>query len=48
MTKIEIDLLINILNHMITYAITVKPELANNKVIVDIQSAIAGLQALGL
>ena len=48
MNKAEIDLIINFLGMLITYVIKAKPELASNKIIVDIQSAIAGLQALGL
>ena len=48
MNKLEIDMLIGILNSIMAYAITSKPELANNKLIKDMQMVITGLKAVGL
>jgi hypothetical protein len=37
MNKLEIDMLIGIVSQIISYAITAKPELANNIIIQDLQ-----------
>lgn len=48
MTKLEIDMLIGIVSQIITYAVTAKPELADNALIKDMQMVIKGLKAVGL
>ena len=48
MNKPEIDIMIGVLKSLITLAETLEPNLAQNKFIADINTAIAGLQALGL
>ena len=48
MNKLEIDMLIGIVSQIISYAVTAKPELANNTIVQDLQKAIAGLKALGI
>lgn len=48
MTKLEIDMLIGIVSQIINYAITAKPELAENKLIHDMQMVIKGLKDVGL
>ena len=48
MNKLEINMLIGILSQIITYAITARPELADNKLIKDIEIVIKGLHEIGL
>lgn len=47
-SKIEIDLIIGCLNTVINMLISIDPNAAQNKVVIDIQAAIASLQALGI
>jgi hypothetical protein len=46
--KVEIDVIIGILQSVIALVEVVDANAAQNKVVVEINSAIAGLQALGL
>ena len=48
MTKTEIDIIIMSLNSIISLLTTLDPALAQNKVVVDLQAAIATLQSLGI
>ena len=48
MTKVKIEIITGLLSNVINMIIAIKPELADNQIIKDIQSAIAGLHDLGL
>lgn len=48
MNKVEIDIMIGVLKSLIKLAETLEPNLAQNKFIQEINTAIAALQALGL
>lgn len=48
MNKVEIDILIGVLKSLISLAETLDPNVAQNKFIIEVNNAIAALQALGL
>ena len=47
-SKAEIDLLLGVLNSVLAMLEGIDPAIAQNKVVLDIQSAIKSLQAIGL
>jgi hypothetical protein len=47
-SKAEVDLLIGVLNSILAMLEGIDPNLAQNKIVMDIQSAIKSLQAIGL
>ena len=47
-TKLEIDLIIGVLNSVCMMVTTIDPNAAQNKVFIDIQNAISLLQSMGV
>lgn len=46
--KMEIDMIIALIQSVVTMIETYNPNLASNPIIAELQKAIAGIQALGL
>lgn len=46
--KLQVDMIIGILNSLLAALLALDPALQNNKVIAELQNVIAALQALGL
>ncbi len=48
MNKLKITIITGMLSNIINMIIAIKPELADNQIIKDIEAAVAGLHELGL